>query len=387
MANKTINILIVLVILVIVVNIILFTGFFKGNLTGKDVEVPNDTIRIGVILPLTGDAAAYGIPLQRTTRFAVNEINKAGGINNKKLDVIYEDGKCNPRDATNAAQKLININNVRIIQGGMCSGETLGAAPVAESNKVILFSPGSGSPEITYAGDYIFRNFPSDASSGNKIALTAIKNNHKKIAILSEQTDYAQAVVDVFKRTFEKNNGKIVSEERFASDSNDFKTQIAKIRSKNPDAIYLVPQIHKKIGIILKQFEESRFDKQIYSNEMAIVEEILDEYSRELEGTIIAVPRFNEDDPLTKEIMTELRNNIDFGSMPPVYIATTYDNIQIIKEALEECGENTDCIKNYLYSIENRQGVAGTLTIDENGDAHLEYVLKVIRNGKPEELN
>ena len=73
--------------------------------------------------------------------------------------MIYEDGLCDGKGATNAVQKLINIDGVKIIIGGVCSGETLGAAPLAESSKVILFSPGSGSPDITNAGDYIFRNF------------------------------------------------------------------------------------------------------------------------------------------------------------------------------------------------------------------------------------
>src|SRR3989338_10317243 len=83
--------------------------------------------KVGVMYPLSGDAASYGIPIQATTKIAADEINAKGGVNGKKLELIYEDSKCNPKDGNAAAQKLINIDKVKVIIGGVCSGETLGA--------------------------------------------------------------------------------------------------------------------------------------------------------------------------------------------------------------------------------------------------------------------
>src|SRR3989344_7864758 len=161
--------------------------------TGGEVKPsqPQGTYKIGVMYPLTGDAAAYGIPIQKTTKYAADAINAKGGVNGRKLELVYEDSKCNPKDGNAAAQKLINIDKVKVIIGGVCSGETLGAAPLANDNKVVMISPSATSPDITLkGGDFVFRLAPSDAYAGvvaSDYAYSSLK--FKKAAIISESTD------------------------------------------------------------------------------------------------------------------------------------------------------------------------------------------------------
>jgi len=218
----------------IIIIIVVVLVFYK--------PAPKGTIKIGFIGPLTGSAASAGEPTQKAVALAVEEINNSGGIKGRPIKIIYEDGKCEGKEAVNAAQKLINIDKVKIIIGGFCSGETLAVAPIAEAAKIILFSTGSGSPDITNAGDYIFRNFPSDASSGRKIAELAIENNLKSIALLVETTDYAQAIKKVFNDHFSELGGKIPIDESFTSQSTDLRAQLTRIKAKNPNAIYFLPQ-------------------------------------------------------------------------------------------------------------------------------------------------
>lgn len=379
-------------ITIIMVALLLLTGCGNGEdkLTGDGVkEKTAETIRIGAILPLSGDAAAYGQPAQKVVDLAVEEINKAGGINGKDLKVIYEDGTCSAKGGSTAAQKLINVDGVKVILGGFCSGETLGAAPVAEETKVILFSPGSGSPDITQAGEYIFRNFPSDATSGSKVAMEALARGDKKIAIIAEQTDYSQAVKEVFKKAFTTSGGTITAEESFASDSTDFQTPIAKMKASNPDALYIIAQTPAKYGLVLKQTKAAGMEQQIYTNEFANTKEILTGYGKEIEGAIYAEPRFDENAPRAADLLSKIQTKygaID-GGLPPVYFATTYDGVHILKESLEKCGEDTSCIKDALYQVKDREGTAGKLTIDLNGDAQFEYTLKQIKDGKPTDVD
>ena len=130
--------------------LILLVLVFSFTTTGLiNLNKNKETYKIGSILPLSGDASSFGVPFQKTLNLAVKEINENGGIDGKQVKIIYEDGKCENKQANQAANKLININNVNTIIGGICSGETLAAAPIAEENKVILFSPASGSPKIT----------------------------------------------------------------------------------------------------------------------------------------------------------------------------------------------------------------------------------------------
>lgn len=345
-------------------------------------------IKIGFIGPLSGDAATYGEPMRNAVSLAVDEINASGGVKGRQIEVIYEDGKCNGKDAATATQKLINVDKVKIIIGGTCSGETLGAAPIAEAAKVILFSPGSGSPDITNAGDYIFRNFPSDASSGKKMAELAIERNLKKVALLVETTDYAQALKKVFMKRFTELGGTVVADEAFTSAATDMRTQITKIKSANPAAVYLVPQTPARAEIALRQFGELGLKTQILSNEIINSDIILKDVGPRVEGVLYAEPAFDENAPLSKTYLD--KHKAKYGTLgqglPSIYLATAYDAVYILKELLTQYGEDIGKIKAGLYAIKNRQGTAGRLTIDQNGDPVFEYVVKTIKGGKPAEV-
>src|SRR3989344_6415480 len=106
---------------------LLLLGCSQNQIQGAAVNEQNfnGSYKIGVMLALTGDAATYGLPEQQAIKIAADEINSKGGINGKKIEIIYEDGKCNPKDGNAAAQKLINVDKVKVIIGGSCSGETL----------------------------------------------------------------------------------------------------------------------------------------------------------------------------------------------------------------------------------------------------------------------
>src|SRR3989338_8967946 len=146
--------------------------------------LPQGSVKIGVVVPLTGNKAAYGIPLRRAAELALEEINMGGGIAGKPLEAVWEDGKCEAKDATAAAQKLINVDGVKIIFGGVCSSETLAMAPLTEAAKVLVVSPSATSPDITAAGDYIFRTAPSDAAAGSVAAeYASTKMGAKKGAV------------------------------------------------------------------------------------------------------------------------------------------------------------------------------------------------------------
>jgi branched-chain amino acid transport system substrate-binding protein len=374
----------------IVLSILLLTVIFIGcsiTQSGK-ITKSDEPIKIGVIGPFTGDGAAYGGPYRQTIQLAVDEINQNGGIDGRQVQVIYEDGACTPKAAATAAQKLVSVDNVKVILGGFCSGETLGAAPITEQNKVILFSAGSSSPDITNAGDYVFRDFASDANSGSKIAETALGKGHKRIAILSEQTQYAQALRKVFSAQYTELGGEIVADESFTSDSSDFRSQLTKIRYAQPDAVYIVPQTTATLTKVLRQVREAGITQQIYTTDQATAQDALSTNSKELEGAIFAEAAFNASSPEAQQLMEKLRSK--YGevpeSLPPVYIATTYDAVYILKDVIGICGEDTDCIKGRLYAIKDRPGTAGLLSIDQNGDAERAYAVKVIHDGKISEV-
>src|SRR3989344_5494284 len=196
----------------LVVLLLVVGGFLVYGTKGKG-GASGESVKIGVLLPLTGDGASYGEPARNVFLLAVEEINAAGGIDGKQLELIIEDSKCNGKDATSATSKLINVDKVEIILGGFCSSESIASAPLAEAAKVTLFSAGSSSPDLTGISAYFFRNYPSDASQGKVLAEAAIQKGWKKVAFLQEQTDYALGVYKAFSSRFEELGGVIVKEE------------------------------------------------------------------------------------------------------------------------------------------------------------------------------
>ncbi len=184
------------IMLIVVALVSLLIGYMVGSQGAPKDEAGNPTqswlplrkesvIRIGFVGPLTGEVATVGENAKIAVQVAADEINAKGGVKGKKIEVIYEDGKCNAKDATSAGTKLISVDKVVAIIGGLCSGETLAIAPLAEKAKIPLISYASTNPKITEAGDYIFRFVASDSFQGVYAADYIVKTKGvKRVALL-----------------------------------------------------------------------------------------------------------------------------------------------------------------------------------------------------------
>lgn len=372
---------------VIVVVAVVAIGYFVSK--GPSGPVSTEPIKIGFIGPLTGDGATYGMDEKNAITLAVEEINNADGIKGRKLEIIYEDGKCSGKDAATAAQKLINVDKVKIILGGACSGETLSAAPITEQNKVILFSTLSTSPDITKAGDYIFRNSPSDLDVAKGYAQFIVnKAGYKNIAIISENTDYAGSVRKVFNEEINQLNGKIVADEVFKQGERDFRTNITRIKSSNPEAIFINPQSGVTGGLALKQIRDLGVKAPIFSVFVFGGKDALEAAGSAAEGLIyfdVVGLATGKGKSFADKFIARFGkiggNDYDTGAR--------YDSVFIIANALKKCSENTECIKNYLYDMDWYDGTIGKYKFDANGDVFgIEPLTpKIIKNGKAEIYN
>lgn len=354
--------------------------------TGQQEPEEAQVVTIGGILPLTGDGAAYGVPMQKVAMIAVEKVNRDGGINGKELKVLWEDGKCNGKDAASAAQKLININKVQVIFGGFCSSETLGIAPIAEAAKVVVLSTGSSSPDVSTAGDFIFRNYPSDSSQGKILAGIADTMGLKKVAMLTEENDYTVGIEKSFKESYK---GEIVSENFLPTDS-DFKTQIVKLKGTNPDAIFVNPQTPAKADLIIKQLQELGVGEiQLFGNDVVMgAADILMQYPEFVEGMIGAEASYEAENADYVAMRDAYIKATGEKEVPyPSYAATTYDGIILLadgfrKGATEKGGMEAGALRDWLYTVKDWAGTSGKLTIDQNGDPMSGHKPKIVKEGK-----
>lgn len=339
----------------------------------------SSAIKIGWIGPLSGDVAVIGQDGLKAAELAIQEINSAGGIKGRQIELIPEDGKCNAKDSAQAANKLINIDKVPVILGGICSGETLSAAPIAEENKVVLLSGCSSAPTITDAGDYIFRTYPSDSFRG-KFSADYVYNTlgKKKAAVITTLGDWGSGNKDSFVSRFRELGGEIVVSEDFMQDSRDIRTELTKV--KNSDAEVLVFYAYTEASIAgLKQAKELGIDIPLIGGDVWSDSKL---HESGLAEGILYPEILNEfDETWAKKMDTA-------GVTVLACAYGEYDAAKILAEVIAKAGTDPEKIKNELYNVKDYQGVNGPITIDENGDiTFAEYEMKTVKDGKPVSLN
>lgn len=370
--------------------VFLVIGFIIGFLVAPRAsnEISSEssnTIKIGFVSPLTGDVANYGESARGGAEIALEEVNNAWASKGMKMELIFEDGQCKPQPASTATSKLINLDKVVAVTGFVCSTELLSSAPMFNDAKVVGLGVATSSPDITNAGDYIFRVWPSDVFQAGKIANYIFSNKKiKTAATLHPQSDYNLALSKAFKKDFESLGGSVVAEETYEQDAKDFKTQITKIISKAPEAIYVIP--YGEGGLVTKQLKELGFTGSIFASETYGTPEIIADAGDSSEGVIYATPLFDESLAPTEEVLQKFKQKYGKDPSFAVITASAYDAINILAAAIESNGPTSEDIKKYLLTVKNYPGVSGTITIDDNGDAIKDFQLMIVRNGKFEKL-
>ncbi len=343
-----------------------------------------DTFKIGMIDALTGQSADFGVQIANSMRMAVEEINTQGGVNGKILELIEEDGKCDGKEASLAAQKLIDVDKVPVIIAH-CSAATLAAAPIGESEKVVIFGLIASNPQISQAGDYVFRYSPTSSDEMILIADKAYTLGYKQVGILYEFNDYPRGAMEAFTKLFEEHGGKILATESYSTDSSDFRTQILKVTSTKPDAVLVLSLTGSKAGLIIKQIRELDYDAPILSQTNVCTKDSIIAGGQAMEGAICTAPKFDPNAPKSKQYLSKYAEK--FGEEPSMvaYASSAYDATYMIAEAIKTVGPEPSKIKDYLYTIKDWDGAAGKVSIDSNGDGKMPWTLKIIKNGKIED--
>lgn len=351
----------------------------KPSSAAQGAAANDGAVKIASMGPLTGDLAYIGENMLAAAQIAVEEINKAGGIKGAKLELVVEDSKCDPKEAVTAGNKLINVDKVSVVIGGLCSSETLALAPIAEKSKVVLFSAASTNPKITEAGDYIFRDVPSDAFQG-VYAAQYVKNTLKinRVALLKTLTDWGLGVNDAFKAEFIKLGGTITAEESFPMDSRDIRGQIVKIKESSPELIYFVSYTEGAI-VGIRQLRELGVKVQIFGADAWSDLNIWESVKTDGDGTMYLEPE-NKSYPQT---FIDAMNAKTGGKAINVYAPRTYDAVKMIASVIEKVGNDPTAIKNALYQVKDYQGVADNYTFDGNGDIlNARYAVRMYKSGK-----
>lgn len=350
--------------------------YYSSNNDGKQ-----DSINIGVILPLTGERSSVGISAKNGIELALEEINSNNYLEGKSISLFIEDSKGMPVNSLSSFEKLKTVNNISAIIGPLGSSEVLSIAPKAEQRKVVIMTPAASSPLITDAGDYIFRNVASDLYEA-KLMADAVVNNFKKekVAIVHINNDYGKGVSKKFEEGLKEKGQNIVLSEVYEEGRTDFKTIILKLKKESPDAIYIVG--YKEIAYFIKQLKEQGVNTLLLTTAIFEDPEIVSIAGNSAEGIVFTTFFLDEDseEQRTRDFFQNYQRK--YNVQPDGYAATSYDALFLIAQAIKNNGGTSESIKNGLYQIENFPGLLGSFSIDNNGDVVLPIRMKTVKDGQ-----
>ena len=335
---------------------------------GED-EGEQSPYRIGVMESLTGPGETYGMVAVQAKKMALDEINAAGGINGRMLEFVVEDSKCSGQDAINAYKKLTDVDGMKIILGTSCSGAMLGVAPLAESDGVVLFSGLASNPDIANAGDYIFRTQISDVEVGISTGNLLWTDGIQTLATITEETDYAEGVRRTSVAQFEKNGGRVIAEERYASDVTDYRSQLTKLFEAGPDALHIAPQSEFAAGAIVKQARELGYRGPIYGETITVGTTALNIAGDAATGlkAITAAP--DPDNEKAQEVLANFRDRYQYITLP-WHLGSAYDDVYIAAECIKQTHDDQDAdgFRDCLYNITWSGAIGDNYSFDADGE-------------------
>ena len=362
--RKTVAILLVLLLSI--------AGVYAG---GSSESADSDVYKIGFIGPLTGDNANYGIRCSNAARLAIDEINAAGGIGGKTLELIAEDSEGTVDKALASYEKLAYMDNVCAIIGPVFTSPALAVAQRCQEDGIVMISPSATHKDVTAQPatnpdglNYVFRTVPSDALQSEVAGHYFYEVlGYRKLASLYAMNDYSQGLALGMKETFESLGGEVVAEETCMVGDKDFRAQLTQIRSAGPEAVY-IPNYTVEDALILEQASQLGLNVQFLSSDGFSDPEIYNLAPDFTDGVVYVGPAQAEASTKLADFQAAYAAAYN-GDAPDSFATNSYDATYIIAGAIERAGSaDTMAIRNEVAATKDFQGANGTMNFAANGD-------------------
>ncbi len=343
-----------------------------------------DPIKVGEFACLTGKDATFGQSQHKGILLALEELNAAGGVLGRKLELISEDNQSKSGESATVAKKLISRDKVVAILGEVTSGRTLEVAPLAQSAKIPLIASGATNPAVTQRGDYVFRVCFIDDFQGTVMAKFALNDlKAKKVATLvSVSSAYSVGLAKFFKETFLAGGGAIVAEQKFSEGDKDFKAQLTAIKAANVDAIF-VPGYYQEAALVARQARSLGINVPLFGGDGWESEQLLKIGGEALNGTYYSTHFTPENkEPAVASFVTKFKARWK-DETPDAYAALGYDALYILVDAIKRSGVTEGPkLRDAIASTKNFSGASGITTLDKDRNASKPATIIAVKAGK-----
>jgi len=363
--NKTTKIVIGVIALILIIGGV---WYYSKN---TQQTANNETIKIGAILPITGAVASQGESEKNAIEMAIENRNLQGGINGKKIELIFEDTTLSAEKAVSAFNKLFNIDKVKLFLGPSPSAEIAALAPIINKEDAIMINFGGGASPYSKYGENAFTTSAVFGFEVPRMVEYIEKQGYKNVAFLGAKTDSIIQAQEIFQRELQSRSINLVQSELVEASNKDFRTSLLKIKESNPAAIYVL-HFPAFTGMILKTMKELGINIPVLT------------YSNFEDPTILQIAGIDSlkgvayTTPVRKEKGEEYFKNYELKySKKPVPISdNAYDAANLLMDAIQK-SEDIGKIREYLKNVKNYDGAGGVFSIDENKDAERDYVVKI----------
>lgn len=353
-------------------------------LAGCNKAGDSDTIKIGEFASLTGKEATFGTSAHEGTLLAIEQINEAGGVLGKKLELITEDNQTKAGETATAVNKLISKDGVVAVLGEVASSRSLEAAPICQQNGVPMITPASTNPAVTQTGDYIFRVCFTDVFQGSALANFA-KNtlNANKVAVLTDvKSDYSKGLAKSFKEKFASIGGTLAVELDFNGGDKDFKGQLTAIKASEPDAIF-VPAYYNDVALICIQAKQLGINVPMFGGDGWESENLLSIGKEAVNGNYFSTHCSVEQGTPEMIAFVEAYKKKYNGKVPDAMAVLGYDSALVLADAIKRAG-TTDgaALRDAIAATKDFSGASGKFSLNENRDAVKALVFIKIEDGQ-----
>jgi branched-chain amino acid transport system substrate-binding protein len=367
------------------ITVVMGTTLLAGCGSTGAGKASKDEIAIGAVLPLTGDIATYGKSSQEALSILEEKVNKEGLLDGKKIKFVIQDDENDPTKSANAVQKLIDDDVVAVI-GPIASKCAMSAGPIATKEKTLMMSSTATNPKVTTeGGEYVFRACFIDPFQGTILSKFASEDLKAKTAaiIYDKSNDYTVGLSEYFEKGFKAAGGTVVDTELYTAGDTDFKTQLTKIKDKNPDVI-LLPDYYSTVGLIAKQARELGITSQFLGADGWDSPELYSIAGDAINGGYFT-NHYSPEDKSQKvvDFVKEYKAKYD-GKTPDAFACLAYDGASLVIEAIKKAGSaDREAIKNNMKTLE-ADIVSGHIKFDADRNPIKSIVVLKVNKDKQE---
>jgi branched-chain amino acid transport system substrate-binding protein len=339
-----------------------------------------EPIYVGLMAPMTGDYAEYGTFFKQGMEVAIDDVNKAGGIKGRMIEIVVGDSRADPKEAALVAQKFVANPKIIAAVGDFSSSCAMAAAPIYEEAKMVQISPSSSHPDFTKKGKFMFRNTPTQEYEGPFLAKWAVKDlGKKRVATIYIKNDWGLATNQYFVDTSKSLGAEVVAQEAFLPGEKDYSAILTKIRKENPELLY-IGAFYSETALITTQMQKMHFHPVLMGCTGIFSPKLIELAGDAVEGILANALYFPEfDRPEVKKFTKAFVDK--YKKDPNNFAALAYDSMNILIYAMKTADLDKVKMRDVIASIKNFSGATGETTF-VGGDVVKEYGKIMVKNGK-----